>query len=96
MAEHAPEHTHAADMEAHRYAYRGFVKGAIALSLISAFTLVALVAFRFGQTFSVGLGFLVLVLGTIAVAIDFRTGSRWLLSLGLLVLLGLITAVSVS
>lgn len=83
-------------MEAHRYAYRGFIKGAIALSLISAFTLVALVAFRFGQTFNVGLGFLVLVLGVIAVVIDFRMNSRWLLSLGLLVFLGLITAFSVS
>ena len=96
MAEHTSLESHSSDMEAHRSAYQGFIKGALALSLISGFVLVALVAFRFGQTLNVALGFLGLVLGMIAVAIDFRTGSRWLLSLGLLVLFGLITAISVS
>ena len=96
MAEHTSLDSHASDMEAHRSTYRGFIKGALALSLISGFVLVALVAFRFGQTLNVLTGFMGLVLGMIAVAIDFRTGSRWLLSLGLLVLFGLITAINVS
>ncbi len=83
-------------MEAHRGAYQGFIKGAIALSLISAFVLVALVAFRFGQTLNVMTGFLGLVAGIAAVVIDFRVGSRWFLSAGLLVLFALITAIIVS
>ncbi|MGQ0486194.1 MAG: hypothetical protein ACT4SY_12685 [Hyphomicrobiales bacterium] len=96
MAEHPPSETHAHGIEDHRSTYQGFVKGAIVLSLISAFVLVALVCFRFGQTLSVFTGFAGLVLGCAAVAIDARIGSRWFLSLGLLVLFGLVTAVSVS
>jgi hypothetical protein len=96
MAEHASSGSHFTDMEAHRSTYEGFIRGAIALALVSAFVLVALVAFRFGQTLSVLTGFLGLVLGIAAVANDLRLGSRWLRSLGLLVLFGLITAVNIS
>ena len=96
MAEHTSSGTHTSDLEAHRSTYEGFIKGAMALSLISGFVLVTLVAFRFAHTLNVLTGFLGLTLGIIAVAIDFRTGSRWLMSGGLLVLFGLITAVNVS
>jgi len=96
MAEHAPLESHSSDLEAHRGAYQGFIKGAVALSLVSAFVLVALVSFRFGQSLNVAAGFLGLLLGMIAVIIDFRMGSRWFLSIGLLVIFGLITAVNVS
>ena len=96
MAEQSSSGTHAHGMEGHRGTYQGFVKGAIVLSLICAFVLVALVAFRFAHTLNVFTGFAGLILGFIAVAIDARTGSRWFLSLGLLVLFGLITAVNVS
>jgi len=96
MAEHASLESHSSDLEAHHGAYQGFIKGAVALSLVSAFVLVALVSFRFGQTLNVAAGFLGLLLGMIAVIIDFRMGSRWFLSAGLLVLFGLITAINVS
>ncbi len=96
MAEHTSLEPHSNDLEAHRSAYEGFIKGAVALSLISALVLVALVSFRFGQTLSVVTGFLGLIIGTIAVLIDFRMGSRWFLSLGILVIFGLITAINVS
>ncbi|HUR42751.1 MAG TPA: aa3-type cytochrome c oxidase subunit IV [Aestuariivirga sp.] len=96
MAEHMSSDSHASDLDAHRSTYQGFIRGAVALSLISAFVLVALVAFRFGQTLHVALGFLGLLAGIAAVAIDSRLGSRWRLSLGLLLLFGLITAINVS
>ncbi len=83
-------------MDAHRSTYEGFVKGSIALSLVSAFILVALVSFRFAHTLNVFTGFAGLIIGLIAVAIDVRAGGRWLLSGGLLVLFGLITAINVS
>ena len=96
MAEHPSSDTHAHGMEEHRSTYQGFVKGAIVLSLVSAFVLVALVCFRFANTLNVFTGFAGLILGCIAVAVDARIGSRWFLSLGVLVVFGLITAINVS
>jgi hypothetical protein len=94
MAEHT---SHGGHMEAHRATYEGFLTGAFALSLICAFTLVALCSFAFGGTWNVFLGFAGLLVGAIAVAIDARMGSkRWFLSLGVLAVYGLITAVNVS
>ena len=85
------------EIDAHRSAYDGFVRGSIAVALHCAYVLVALCAFAFGSSFNVFLGFAGLIAGVIAVLIDFRSGShRWLLSLGVLVIFGLITAVSVS
>ncbi len=49
MAEHSSG-DHSQDMEAHRSTYNAFIKGAIALSIHCGYVLVALVAFRFGQT----------------------------------------------
>ena len=96
MAEQASSGDHSNDMEAHRRAYEGFIKGSVALTIICGYILVALVAFRFAHTLNVFTGFVGLGLGLIAVAIDARAGSRWFLSGGLLVLFGLITAVTVS
>jgi hypothetical protein len=96
MAEQHSSGTQAHGMEEHRSTYEGFVKGAIVLSLVSAFVLVALVSFGFAHTLNVFTGFAGLILGFIGIAVDARTGSRWFLSLGVLVLFGLITAVNVS
>jgi hypothetical protein len=96
MAEHTPPGAHLTDLEAHVETYESFIKGALGLSLIAGFVLVALVSFRFGHTLNVFAGFSGLVAGFIAVTIDARMGSRWLLSVGLLVLFGLITAINVS
>lgn len=96
MAEQTSPGTHGNGMEEHRSTYGGFVKGAIVLTLVSFYVLVALVSFRFAHTLNVFTGFAGLILGFTAVAIDARTGSRWFLSLGVLVLFGLITAVNVS
>ena len=96
MAEHASSGGHSNDMEAHRHAYEGFIKGSLALAIICGYILVALVAFRFAHTLNVFTGFAGLIVGLITVAIDARTGSRWFLSGGLLVLFALITAVNVS
>jgi hypothetical protein len=95
MAEHSSG-DHSQDMEAHRSTYNAFIKGAIALSIHCGYVLVALVAFRFGQTFNVFTGFTGLIIGTAAILLDVRRGSNWYLSVGLLVLFGLITAANVS
>jgi hypothetical protein len=95
MAEHSSGN-HSQDMDAHRSTYSAFITGAIALSLICAFVLVALVDFRFAHTLNVFSGFAGLILGIVAVLIDVRTGGRWFLSLGVLVVFGLISAVNVS
>ena len=95
MAEHSPGN-HSQDMEAHRSTYSAFIKGSVALSIVCGFVLVALVAFRFAQTFNVFTGFGGLILGIVAVLIDMRRGSNWYLSVGLLVLFGLVTAANVS
>jgi hypothetical protein len=96
MADHSSGN-HSQDMEAHRDTYTGFVMGAIALSLICGFVLVALVDFRFiSNPLNVFMGFGGLILGIIAVLIGARTGGKWLPPLGLLVLFGLISAMNVS
>ncbi|MBI2718259.1 MAG: hypothetical protein HY245_15660 [Rhizobiales bacterium] len=96
MAEHAPSGSHMGDMEAHRATYRNFVKGAIVLSLVSFYILVALVSFRFANSLNVFTGFVGLIAGFIAIAIDVRAGGRWILSLGLLVVFAIVTAFKVS
>ena len=96
MAEHGSSGVPTHGFDEHKRTYEGFIKGAIALTLICAFILVALSAFAFVGTGNVLLGFATLIVGLIAVLIDARAGSRWFLSLGLLVIFGLITAVAVS
>jgi thiol:disulfide interchange protein len=94
MAEnHAPTN----DMHEHFESYTGFLRGVIVVIMASAYTLVALCAFSFGQTFPLLLGWAILVFGLIAILIDLRSGSRtWRLSLVMLVVFGLLTAVNVS
>jgi hypothetical protein len=83
-------------MEDHRSTYEGFIKGSVAVALLSFYTLVALVCFRFSPTLNVFFGFGGLIAGVIAVAIDARTGGRWYLSGGLLALYGLLVAFLIS
>lgn len=94
------EHHHAPmsnDIEAHLESYRGFLRGTIILVLASAFTLVALCAFAFGQTLPLLLGWAILIVGSIALLIDLKSRSRtWRLSLVTLLVFGLLTAANVS
>lgn len=83
-------------MDEHRRTYEGFIKGSVALTLLSFYTLVALVSFRFSPTLNVFFGFAGLIAGVIAVAIDTRTGGKYYLSGGLLVLFGLLVAFLIS
>ena len=83
-------------MDAHRSTYNAFITGSVALSIVCGYVLVALVSFRFAQSFNVFMGFGGLILGIVAVLLDVRRGSNWYLSVGLLVLFGLVIAASVS
>jgi hypothetical protein len=94
MAEHQ---AHQHDLEDHERSYRSFLKGMVVAIIAGAFTLVALVAFAFGQTLSVLLGWAVLVFGLLAILIDLRSETRsWRLSLGTLLIFGLLTAINVA
>lgn len=93
MANHSPAHE-PRGFEDHKSTYEGFLKGSMALSLICAFVLVALCAFRFMDFLNVFTGFAGLIVGIIAVLIDLRSGGRWYLSGGLLVLFGLFVAIN--
>ena len=95
MAEHSSGN-HSNDMEEHRSTYNAFIMGSVALSIVCGYVLVALVSFRFAQSFNVFMGFGGLILGIVAVLLDVRRGSNWYLSVGLLVLFGLVIAASVS
>jgi hypothetical protein len=99
MADHSTHSSggHGSGANDHNQTYEGFLTGSVALSLICAFTLVALCSFAFAHTLNVFAGFVGLILGVIAVLIDARAGGKkWYLSGGLLVIFGLITAVNVS
>jgi uncharacterized membrane protein HdeD (DUF308 family) len=99
MADHSSHSSggHSGDIQAHNQTYEGFLIGAVALSIICGFVLVALCSFAFAHTLNVFTGFLGLILGIIAVLIDARAGGKkWYLSGVLLVIFGLITAVNVS
>lgn len=96
MAEHGSAGTHSNDFDSHQATYDGFIKGSVAITLICLYTLVALACFAFVNTGNVVIGFLGLIIGTIAVLIDARAGNKWYLSVGLLVVFGLIVAVLVS
>jgi hypothetical protein len=94
MANNVNPHQQAGGMDEHRAGYDGFIKGSVALSIICGYALVALVAFRFMDSFNVLVGFAGLFVGLLAVLIDARTGGRWLLSGGLLVLYGIFVAIN--
>jgi hypothetical protein len=95
MADHSSDSA-SNGMAEHRRTYEGFLTGAIALSIICGFVLVALVDFRFVDSHNVLIGFGGLIIGIIAVLIDARTGGKWALSGGLLVLFGLFSAFMLS
>jgi hypothetical protein len=81
---------------AHQATYDAFIKGAVALTILCIYTLVALVAFRFVGGWGVFLGFAGLVVGVVTVLIDLKAGGqKWFLASGALVLFGLLTAMSV-
>lgn len=96
MADHGSSGTHSHGFEAHRAMYEGFLKGAVALTIMCLYVLVALVSFAFVAKGNVFLGFAGLIIGAIALLIDMRAGNKWYLSVGWLVLFGLVTAVLVS
>jgi hypothetical protein len=93
MAGHGPSHT-PRGFEDHKDTYSGFLKGSIALGLISLYVLVALVAFRFMDNWNVLTGFGGLIVGIIATLVDLRASGKWYLSGGLLVLFGLFVAIN--
>jgi hypothetical protein len=91
------DHHSSNDMTEHTKTYEGFITGSIVLSLVSAFTLVAMVSFRFAHTLNVFTGFAGLILGVLATFINARMGGKsWWLSVAVLVIFGLITAINVS
>ena len=96
MADHGSSASHSHGIEAHRATYEGFLKGAIVLTIMCLYVLVALVSFAFVAKGNVFLGFAGLIIGVIALLIDMRAGNKWYLSVGWLVVFGLITAVLVS
>jgi len=96
MADHGSSGAHSQDFEAHRATYNGFVKGAVMMTIMSFYVLVALVAFSFVSSGNVILGFAGMILGAIALLIDARASGKWYLSGGLLAIFALITAVAVA
>ena len=95
MAEHGSTGTHSHDFEAHQKTYDGFIKGSIALSILSFYVLVALVAFAFISSGNLLVGFGGLIIGILALLIDLKAGASGKLSVGWLVIFGLLTAVMV-
>jgi hypothetical protein len=93
MAEHGTSATHSNDFEAHKATYQGFLKGSVVLALLCFYILVALVAFRFINSYNVLIGFAGLIIGIIALLIDVRAGNKWYLSGGWLIVFGLVTAI---
>ena len=72
------------------------LKGAVVLTILSLYVLVALVSFAFINTGNVLIGFGGLIIGIIALLVDLRAGNNWYISAGWLVIYGLFVAVMVS
>jgi hypothetical protein len=81
-------------MNDHRATYDGFLNGSVALSLICGFVLVALVAFRFMDSWNVFTGFAGIIVGILSTLIGWRAGANWMVPGVLLVLFGLGVAVN--
>jgi hypothetical protein len=94
MADHTPAHT-PRGLADHKDTYNGFLLGSVALTMICLFVMVALVAFRFMDSWNVLTGFAGIFAGLLAVAIDLRSGGKWYVSGGLLLLFGLFVAANV-
>jgi peptidoglycan/LPS O-acetylase OafA/YrhL len=85
------------DLEEHMRSYRAFLKGVVVVIIASAFTLVALSVFAFGQTMPILLGWAGLIFGALAMIIDLRSETNsWRLSIITLIVFGLLTAINVS
>lgn len=96
MADHGSSVTHSHGFEEHQRTYDGFIKGSIALTILSLVVVVALVAFAFISTGNVLIGFAGIIISILTLIIDLKAGAGWKLSVGWLVIFGLITAVMVS
>ncbi|VAV88976.1 hypothetical protein MNBD_ALPHA08-1982 [hydrothermal vent metagenome] len=84
-------------MEEHNATWEGFVKGSVALSLMSAYIVVALCLFGFGTSYTFLVGFGGMIVGLIAIIIDARANpSKWYLSTGLLIAYGLLVAAMIT
>jgi hypothetical protein len=83
-------------MDAHRATYEGFLNWSIVVALITFFTMVALVCFRFVDApLSLFAGFGGIVIGIIVSLIGMRMGGKWLLPVAVLVLYGLFIGANV-
>jgi len=83
-------------MEAHRATYTGFLNWSIVVAIISLFTMVALVNFRFVDApLSLFAGFGGILIGTITSLIGLRMGGKWLLPVAMLILYGLFIGANV-
>jgi uncharacterized membrane protein len=96
MADHGTHTSNAMDYEAANATYAGFIKGAVALTIMCLYVLVALSAFAFIEKGNVLIGFAGLIIGSIALIIDMRASNKWYVSVAWLVIFGLLTAVMVS
>ena len=96
MADHGTHTSNAMDYEAAHSTYAGFLKGAVVLSIMSFYVLIALCAFAFIDKGNVLIGFAGLIVGIIALIVDLRAGNNWYISVAWLVIFGLFTAVMVS
>ena len=96
MADHGTHASNAMDYEAANATYAGFIKGAIVLTIMSCYVLVALCAFAFIDSGNVLVGFAGLIVGVVALIVDLRAGNSWYLSTGWLVIFGLFTDFMVS
>ncbi|MBG1233124.1 hypothetical protein [Aestuariivirga litoralis] len=82
-------------MDAHRATYEGFLQWSVVVALISFFTLVALVDFRFvAYPFNLLVGFGGLIVGIIATLIGLRAGGKWALPVVVLVIYGVFVAMN--
>ena len=95
MAEHGSTGTHSHGFDEHQRTYDGFIKGAVALTLLCLYVVVALVAFAFISSGNLLVGFGGIIIGMLALIVDLKAGGNWKLSVGWLVIYGLLTAVMV-
>ena len=96
MADHGTPTSSAMDYEQAHGTYSGFLKGAVVLTIMCCYVLVALCAFAFIDRGNVLIGFAGLIIGIIALIVDLRAANNWYISVGWLVIFGLFTAVMVS
>jgi uncharacterized membrane protein len=96
MADHGTHTSSAMDYEQAHSTYNGFLKGAVILTLVCCYVLVALCAFAFIDRGNVLIGFAGLIIGFIALIVDLRAGNNWYIAVAWLFIFGLFTAFMVS